>query len=188
MSNSDFGKRLHDWQDKARKKAEEVNQRLDIKSKFDEGLRAAEEVSRKVADVVGTGITAAKEQAEKIDSEHEVSGKVKQAGSQAQESFKQAATQAQETFKEHSGNLRDGAKAAGQQAGEFFGNAKQYYEYASSAAETGAKSAKITASLSKVVLNAREWIKDNPGKTAIVSFSMIVGTRIGSMFPIWMWP
>jgi len=99
MSNSEFGKRLQDWQDKARKKAEEVNQRYDIKGKVDESLKAAGEVSRKVADVVSTGINAAKEQAEKIDSENDVSGKVKQATNTAQDSFKQAATTAQETIK-----------------------------------------------------------------------------------------
>ena len=183
MSNSEFGKRLHDWQDKARKKAEEVNLKYDIKGKVDESLKAAGEVSKKVADVVSTGITAAKEQAEKIDSEHEVTGKVKQATTTAQDSFRQAATQAQETIKNQTGNLREGVKTAGAQAEEFFGNAKQYYEYASSAAETGAKTAKVTASLSKVVTNAKNWIKENPGKSAVVTFSMIAGTRIGAIFP-----
>jgi len=172
MSNSEFGKRLQDWQEKARKKAEEVSHRYDLKTKVDESLKAAGDVSKKVADVVSTGINAAKEQAEKIDSEHEVSGKVKQ-----------AATQAQETIKTQTGNLREGVKTAGAQAEEFFGNAKEYYEYASTAAETGAKTAKVTASLSKVVLNARKWINDNPGKTAVVTFSMIAGTRIGAIFP-----
>src|SRR5215472_5037388 len=103
MSNSEFGKRLQDWQEKARKKAEEVNKRLDIKTRVDEGLRSAGQVSRKVADVVTTGFSAAKEQAEKIDAEHEVSGKVRQAAAGAQDTFKYAATQAQETFKSTTG-------------------------------------------------------------------------------------
>jgi len=108
---------------------------------------------------------------------------VKQAASGAQDTFKYAANQAQETIKSTTGNLRDGVKTAGAQAEEFFGNAKQYYEYASTAADTGVKSARVTNSLSKVVANARKWIKENPGKSAVVTFSMIAGTRIGAIFP-----
>ena len=125
MSNSDFSKRLQEWQDKARQKAEEVNQRLDLRGRVDEGLRAASGVTRKVTNAVTGGLEAAKEQAEKLDAEHHVTDKVKQATTQAEETVKQAATQAQETIKEQTTNLRDTVKTAGTQAEDFFGSAKQ---------------------------------------------------------------
>jgi hypothetical protein len=33
------------------------------------------------------------------------------------------------------------------------------------------------------VLKARDWIKANPGKAAVVSFSLVLGVRLGASFP-----
>lgn len=164
-SSSDFTKKLEEWQRKAREKAEDLDSRFQIRSKVEQGVKAAGEATGKLADAVVAGVEAAKEKAQEVDQTYGVSDKVK-------ETAEQAGTAA-----------KDAAQKAGEKAGEFFGDAKEYYEYASGAYDFGARTAKVTSSLSKSLMTARSWIKENPGKTAVVTLSMITGIRAGSVFP-----
>lgn len=164
-SRSDFTKKLAEWQRKAREKAEELDSRYQIRSKVEQGVKVAEEATGKLADAVIAGVGAAKETAQEIDREFGVSEKVKDTSQQAGEAVKDAAEKTKE------------------KASEFFGDAREYYEYASGAYDFGARAAKITSSLTNSLLSAKGWIRENPGKTAVVTLSMIAGIRTGSALP-----
>ena len=72
---------------------------------------------------------------------------------------------------------------AGKKAGNVFDDAKTYYKGASQVYDTSAKMTRASAAATAGVLKAREWIKANPGKAAVVSFSLVMGVRLGASFP-----
>jgi len=160
-----YSKKLEEWQERMRRKAEDITQKYGVKSKVDQGIKAAGDALKKGAEAVSSGIDAAKSEYTKFDEKHNITERVKKTATQAQEKF------------------TTGARAAEEKVFDVFGDARQYYDYASDAYEFSTRTARVTNSLTKVVLNARNWIKENPGKTAIISLSLIVGTRAGTAFP-----
>jgi hypothetical protein len=77
----------------------------------------------------------------------------------------------------------DVGKQAGKTAGEVFDDAKAYYDRATHFYETSAKVTRASTAATAGILKAREWIKENPGKAALVSFSLVVGVRMGTALP-----
>jgi ElaB/YqjD/DUF883 family membrane-anchored ribosome-binding protein len=76
--------------------------------------------------------------------------------------------------------LRDKAAKAEDAAREVFGAAQSYYHRAEQAYNLSASGARVVEAALGGVEKARAWIKENPGKTAAVTFSMIAGVRMGS--------
>ena len=79
--------------------------------------------------------------------------------------------------------IRDVAGTAGKKAGDVFADAKTYYKGASQVYDTSAKLTRASTAATAGVLKARDWIKANPGKAAVVSFSLVLGVRLGASFP-----
>jgi hypothetical protein len=79
--------------------------------------------------------------------------------------------------------FRDVAGDAGKKAGEVFDDAKTYYNRASQVLDKGARFTRASTAATAGVLKARDWIKENPGKAAVVSVSLVLGIRAGAAFP-----
>jgi hypothetical protein len=62
-------------------------------------------------------------------------------------------------------------------------DAKVYYDNASKVYDTGAKVTRASTAATAGILKARDWIKENPGKAAAVTFSLVLGVRMGAAFP-----
>jgi len=77
----------------------------------------------------------------------------------------------------------DAGKKASKKAGEVIDDAKTYYDRASQFYDTSAKVTRASTAATAGVLKAREWIKENPGKAALVSFSLVLGVRMGAALP-----
>lgn len=173
---------------RAQEAARDINEKYDITGKVDQGTRAATDALRKGADAVTQGFDAAREGAAKIDREHKISERVadtaKKTGDRVTDTAKKAAEKIEETIKntgakEKVENVVNDAKST---ASDLFGGAREYYESATEAARTGVSAARLPSSVISAVTSARHWIKENPGKAAIVSLSLIAGTRTGSAF------
>lgn len=160
----------------ARKKSQELDEKLNLKSKFEEGVKAASEVARKGAEAVGDAVNTAREQANKIDEQLGVSEKFKATTNQAGDTVKATAETAQTV-------ATDFAKNAEQTAREVFGSASNYYKRAEQAYNFSASSARVADAAISGFDKARAWIKENPGKTAVITLSMIAGIRAGSALP-----
>ncbi|MBO0722304.1 MAG: hypothetical protein J2P41_15870, partial [Blastocatellia bacterium] len=119
---------------------------------------------------------AAREQFNKIDEQYKVRENVRQTTAKAGERVREGAETVQTSAEKIS-------KTAEETAREVFGNAQTYYQRAEQAYNLGSGGARITEAALNGVEKARKWIKENPGKTAAVTFSMIAGVRAASAFP-----
>ncbi len=161
MANSIFDQ----LREAARRTAQDLDEKLDLKGKIDQAGKVAGEAARKAEETV----TQAREQFEKIDQEYKVSDNLRQSATRAEDSIRQGA----EGF----------SKAAEETARDVFGSAQTYYRRAEQAYNLGSSGARLTEAAVSGYEKARVWIRENPGKTAVVTFSMIAGVRAGSALP-----
>jgi hypothetical protein len=160
-----YSKRLDELKRKVSDTAKDLDEKYDIKGKVDRSAKTATERLRKGADVVSAGIDAARREFEKVDAEYDVSGKVKRSAEDVAETVK------------------EGAKTAGEKADDLLGEAEKYYDRVSQFSRAAERTAKAGASIKSSWGKVREWVKENPGKTALISVSVVAGTRMGSAFP-----
>ena len=160
-----YSKKFDELRDAAKRKAQELDQQFGLRDKLEQGINTATDVARKGVEVASDAAKAARDQASKIDEQYRV-----------KENLRSTAEQAGET-------IRTGAQAAEETAREMFGNAQGYYRRAEQAYNLSASGARITEAAISGYEKARAWIKENPGKTAAVTLSMIYGVRAGSALP-----
>jgi hypothetical protein len=167
---------LNDLLEAARRKTQELDEKFKLKDKLDEGLKAASDVARKGVEVASEAVNTAREQAAKVDEQLGVSDKFKSATGQAGETVRSGAEAAQNVASEVAKNAEQAAK-------DVFGSAAGYYKRAEQAYNFSASSARVAEATLTGFDKARTWIKENPGKTAVVTFSLIAGIRAGSALP-----
>jgi hypothetical protein len=126
--------------------------------------------------VANEAADAAREKINKLDEQYKVKESVRQTAVKAEERVREGAETVQT-------NAEKFSKTAEETAREVFGNAQSYYRRAEQAYNFSAGGARITEAALSGVEKAREWIKKNPGKSAVVTLSMIAGVRAGSSLP-----
>lgn len=94
---------------------------------------------------------------------------------------------AKETAKDLGGKAWDTAKDYGEKAKEkaqdYQEKARDYYQKASDAYSFAQSANRAAGSVSDTVNAAIGWAKENPGKAALASFSLLLGLGVGSQFP-----
>jgi hypothetical protein len=169
---SDYKDKLDEWQRAARRKARELDEKYGIKERVEEGARAAQDAARLGAETISGGAERARAEAERLSEEFEVKERARRAAEEAQ----RRAREAGEAF-------RTVAGTAGEKAGEVFEGAKDYYERAAQFAGAGVSLTRASTAATSGLLKAGNWIKKNPGKAALVTFSLATGVRFGASFP-----
>jgi hypothetical protein len=172
LSMADYKEKFEEWQEAARRKARELDEKFAISDLVGEGARVAGEAARRGAETMASGAERLRTEAERL-SDDEVAG----------ETAKRAATKTVKGVKRAGKVVRDVAGDAGKRAGEVLGDAKGYYDKASQVYDAGAKFTRASTAATSGLLKARDWIKENPGKAAVVSVSLVLGVRAGAAFP-----
>ena len=165
---ADYKEKLDEWQQAARRKARELDEKFAISDLVGESARAAGEAARRGAETMATGAERLRAEAERIADDEDMNETARRAAGGVKKAGKVA---------------RDVAGEAGKKAGEVFGEAKTYYDRASQVYDTGARLTRASTAATAGVLKARDWIKANPGKAAVVSVSLVLGIRAGVAFP-----
>ncbi|MBI3948929.1 MAG: hypothetical protein HY314_00515 [Acidobacteria bacterium] len=158
-------RRFDDLKRKISDTAKDLDRKYKIKESFDKGAKAAADGIRKGTEAASVGIEAARKEFDKLDKEYDISAKVKRSTDNVADT------------------VAGGAKAAEAKADDLLGEAEKYYDRFSRATSTTEKTVRAGAAIKSSVEKAREWIKQNPGKAALVGVSVVVGTRVGSAFP-----
>lgn len=169
---ADYKDKFDEWQQAARRKARELDDKFAISDIVEQGARAAGEAAKKGAETVTTGAERLRSEAERL-AEDPVLG----------ETARRAAGEAVRGAKKAGEVFRDAAGGAGKRAEEVFDDARGYYKRASQFYSAGTKITRASAATTAGILKARDWIKENPGKAAMVSVSLILGVRMGASFP-----
>ena len=166
---ADYRDKLDEWQQAARRKARELDEKYSISDLVGEGAKAAGEAARRGADSVAGGAERLRDEAERLTDEEEVGETARRAASETVKNVKRAGKA-----------VRD---VAGDTGKRVFDDAKTYYDRASHFYETSARFTRASSAATMGLLKARDWIKENPGKAAVVSVSLVLGIRAGAAFP-----
>jgi hypothetical protein len=162
-------KKLEEWREAARRKAEEIDRQFELRQKVSQGINAAGDAVRKASESLGETIneatSTAREQASRIDEQYGVGEKVRQGA--------RAATENAEGF----------ARAAEETAKDVFGAASTYYRRAEQAYNVGAGGARLTEAALSSFEKARAWAREHPGQAAVVTLSLIAGVRSSAALP-----
>jgi hypothetical protein len=169
---ADYKDKFDEWQQSALRKARELDEKFAISDLVGEGARVAGEAARRGAETMASGAERLRTEAERLTDDEEVG-----------EAAKKAATETVRGVKKASRVVKDVAGDAGKRAGEVFGDARGYYDRASQVYGAGAKFTRASAAATTGLLKARDWVKENPGKAAVVSVSLVLGIRAGAAFP-----
>ncbi len=169
---SDYKDKLDEWQRAARRKARELDEKYGIKDRVEDGARVAQDAARKGAETLAVGAERVRTEAERLDDEYEVRERTRKVAEEAARRAREAGEAA-----------RKATESASEKAGEVFDGAKHYYERASEFYETGAHFTRASAYATSALLKGGAWIKQNPGKAALVTFSLVAGVRLGASFP-----
>jgi hypothetical protein len=166
---ADYREKLDEWQQAARRKARELDEKYSISDLVGEGARAAGEAAKRGAETMATGAERLRAEAERLSDEDEVG-----------ETARRAATETVKNVKKAGKAVRD---VAGDTGKKVFDDAKNYYDRASQIYDTGARFTRASTAATTGLIKARDWIKENPGKAAVVSVSLVLGIRAGAAFP-----
>jgi hypothetical protein len=166
---ADYKEKFEEWQEAARRKARELDERFAISDLVEEGARVAGEAAKRGAETMHSGAERLRAEAERLTDEEEVGETARRAASETVKNVKKAGKAVREV--------------AGDTGKRVFDDAKTYYDRASHFYNTGASFTRASAAATTGVLKARDWIKENPGKTAVVTVSLVLGIRAGAAFP-----
>src|SRR5829696_5861447 len=166
---ADYKEKIDEWQQAARRKARELDEKYSISDLVGESARAAGEAAKRGAETMASGAERIRAEAERMTDDEEVS-----------ETARRAATETVKNVKKAGKAVRGVAGEAGKKV---YDDAKTYYERASQIYDTGARFTRASTAATTGVLKARDWVKENPGKAAVVSVSLVLGIRAGAAFP-----
>lgn len=169
---ADYRDKLDEWQQAARRKARELDEKYDIKARVEGSARVAQDAVKYGAETFASGAERARTEAERLSSEFEVKERARRAAEEAARKAREAG----EAFNRAAG-------AAGEKANEVFDGAKNYYERASQVYDIGARWTRASIAGTAGLVKARDWVKENPGKAAVVTLSLVTGVRLGASFP-----
>jgi hypothetical protein len=173
---ADYKETIDEWQKTVRRKARELDEKYSISEKVDEGARAAGEAAKRGAKTFTAGAEKLRAEAERLTDDGDITDTARRTADEAVRGAKKAG----DVIRDVAG---DAGKKAGKKASEVFDDAKTYYDRASTFYDTGAKVTRASTAATAGILKAREWIKENPGKAAVVSFSLVLGVRMGAALP-----
>ena len=173
---TDYKGKIDEWQKTVRRKARELDEKYTISELVDEGSRVAGEAAKRGAETITSGAEKLRSEAERLAAEGDVADTARRAADEAV----RGAEKAGKAIRKAAG---DAGKKAGKRAGEVNDDAKTYYDRAAHFFDTSAKVTRASTAATAGVLKARDWIKENPGKAALVSFSLVLGVRAGAALP-----
>jgi hypothetical protein len=173
---ADYKEKIDEWQKTVRRKARELDEKYAISDLVDQGSRVAGEAAKRGAQTIKSGAEKFRVEAERLADEGDVGDTARRAAGEAV----RGAEEAGKIIRDAAGDV---GKQAGKTAGEVFDEAKTYYDRASQFYDTSAKVTRASTAATAGVLKAREWIQENPGKAALVSFSLVMGVRMGAALP-----
>jgi hypothetical protein len=169
---TDYKEKFDDLHRAAKRKAREIDERLNVTGIVEDTARVAGDAARRGAQTIAGGAEQLRAEAGRFADENNL-----------RETAGKAVNEAKRRAKDAGKIIRDAAGPAGKKAEKVFDEAVDYAATATKIAGKGVRATRATAAASAGLMKAKEWVKENPGKAAAVSFSLILGVRLGASFP-----
>lgn len=170
--------------ERARREAERLADEVDVREHAgraqetaqraaDEAKRQAEEAKRKVMDATRS--------ARAVGSS--VGDEAKRTAEEIKRHARGAASDVWRATETARGEARRSAQRAATSAGTVYEGARKSYERARRVYSGGVKTARVANAASAGAKRAVNWARENPGKAALVSLSIVSGAGLGLKFP-----
>ncbi len=169
---TDYKEKFDDLQRAAKRKARELDEKLNVTGIVGDTARVAGDAARKGARTVAEGAEQLRAEASRFADENNL-----------RETAGKAVDEAKRRAKDAGKIIRDAAGPAGKKAEKVFEEAVDYAATATKFAGQGVRATRATAAATAGLMKAKAWVKENPGKAAAVSFSLVLGIRLGASFP-----
>ena len=176
---SDYKEKFDDLQRAAKKKARELDEKLNVSGIVEDTARVAGDAARRGAKTLAEGAGHLRAEAGRLADDP----KVRDAADEAKRHAKDAGKAIRDAATDAGKIIRDAAGPAGKKAEKVFDEAANYVGSAAKVAGSGFKATRASAAATAGILKAKDWVKENPGKAAVVSASLILGIRAGAAFP-----
>jgi len=169
---TDYKEKFDDLHRAAKRKARELDAKLNVTGIVEDTARVAGDAARRGAQTIADGAEQLRTEAGRFADE-----------SNLRETAGRAVDEARRRAKDAGKIIRETAGPAGKKAEKVFDEAVDYATTATKFAGKGVRVTRATAAATAGVMKAKDWVKENPGKAAAVSFSLILGVRMGAAFP-----
>jgi ElaB/YqjD/DUF883 family membrane-anchored ribosome-binding protein len=169
---TDYKEKFDDLHRAAKRKARELDEKLNVTGMVEDTARVAGDAARKGAQTIADGAEQLRTEAGRFAEEKNL-----------RETAGRAVDEARRRAKDAGKIIRDAAGPAGKKAEKVFDEAVDYATTATKFAGKGVRVTRASAAATAGVMKAKDWVKENPGKAAAVSFSLILGIRMGASFP-----
>jgi len=169
---SDYKEKFDDLSRAAKRKAKELDEKLGVSGIMEDTARVAGDAARRGAKTIAEGAEQLRAEAGRMTDDPKL-----------RENARRASDEAKRRMKDAGKIIRDAAGPAGKKAEEVFDEAASYVGSAAKKAGKGMKATRATAAATAGVIKAKDWVKQNPGKAAAVTASLVLGIRAGAAFP-----
>ena len=169
---TDYKEKFDDLQRAARRKAQELDEKLNVTGTVKDTARVAGDAARRGARTIADGAEQMRAEAGRFADDNNL-----------RETAGKALDEAKRRAKDAGKIIRDAAGPTGKKAEKVFTEAVDYATTAGKFAGKGVRATRATAAATAGLMKAKAWVKENPGKAAAVSFSLILGVRLGASFP-----
>jgi hypothetical protein len=169
---TDYKEKFDDLHRAAKRKAKELDEKLNVTGIVEDTARVAGDAARRGAQGIANGAEQLRAEAGRFADETNL-----------RETAGRAVDEARRRAKDAGKIIRDAAGPAGKKAEKVFDEAVDYATTATKFAGKGVRATRASAAATAGVMKAKDWVKENPGKAAVVSFSLILGIRMGASFP-----
>jgi len=169
---TDYKEKFDDLHRAAKRKAKELDEKLNVTGMVEDTARVAGDAARRGAQTIANGAEQLRSEAGRFADETNL-----------RETAGRAVDEARRRAKDAGKIIRDAAGPAGKKAEKVFDEAVDYASTATRFAGKGMRATRASAAATAGVMKAKDWVKENPGKAAVVSFSLVLGIRMGASFP-----
>jgi len=180
---ADYKEKLDDLHRAAKRRARELDEKLNVSGIVEDTARVAGDAARRGAQTIANGAEQLRAGAERIADDPNLRENARRAANEATRRAKDAGKTIRDAAGDAGKIIRDAAGPAGKKAGKVFDEAVGYATTATNLAGKGLHATRASAATTAGILKAKDWVKENPGKAAAVSFSLILGVRLGAAFP-----
>jgi hypothetical protein len=169
---SDYKEKFDDLHRAAKQKAKELDEKLGVSGIVEDTARVAGDAARRGAKTIAEGAEHLRAEAAAITDDPKL-----------RENARRASDEAKRRMKDVGKVIRDAAGPTGKKAEEVFDEAASYVGSAAKMAGKGMKATRASAAATAGIVKAKDWVKENPGKAAMVTASLVLGIRAGAALP-----